>query len=113
MIDASYKLWERHSPKCNQKWPKARGSHVANCLVDPESNEAKQDQWVIVFWGQGADGKCLHIPDIWVLHVQSIMWKEVYALFVIPAVHAVYLFLLVVSSISWFSIDTKDIFFKL
>lgn len=59
----------------DERWPVPRGFHVANCLVDPESDEAKDDQSVIIFWGQGVDAK--HVPDIWIFHVQSKTWKEV------------------------------------
>ena len=65
----------KHSPDGGQRWPAPRGFHVANCIIDPESDEARDEQYVIVFWGQGAGAR--HVPDIWVLHVQSVTWREV------------------------------------
>ena len=62
-------------PVQDEKWPCARGLHAAACLVDPESKIAEEEQYVIVVWGQGVDAK--HVPDIWILHVQSMKWKEV------------------------------------
>ena len=52
-----------------------RGVHATTCLVDPESELAASEQQIIVFWGDGKDA--IHLPDIWILHVQSRTWKEV------------------------------------
>ena len=69
--------WTRYSPNLstNKRWPCSRGFHVGSCLIDPESDEAENEQYVAVFWGQGEDAK--HVPDIWILHVQKMEWKEV------------------------------------
>ena len=29
----------------------------------------------MVLWGQGADAR--HVPDIWILHIHTMSWKEV------------------------------------
>ena len=71
--------WKQYSPPSTTtgttKWPRSRGSHVASCLIDPESDEAENEQYIAVFWGQGE--RALHVPDIWILHVQKMEWKEV------------------------------------
>jgi hypothetical protein len=53
-----------------------RGVYSATCLVDPESELASTEQRIIVFWGDGKDA--IHLPDIWILHVQSRTWREVW-----------------------------------
>lgn len=59
----------------DQPWPVARGVHATTCLVDPESELAASEQRIIVFWGDGRDA--IHLPDIWILDVQTRTWKEV------------------------------------
>ena len=64
-----------YKPQDQQKWPIPRGLHSAACLVDPQSVEAYTEQRLLVLWGQGPDAK--HVPDIWVLHIHTMTWKEV------------------------------------
>lgn len=44
-------------------------------MVDPESEEAAAHQQIMVFWGEG--NNAIHLPDIWILHVPSMTWREV------------------------------------
>lgn len=57
-----------------QKWPAPRCVHSAACLVDPQLEMARKEQKVIVFWGSGFEA--LHVPDIWILDVPHMSWKE-------------------------------------
>ena len=43
--------------------------------MDPQLEIAREQQKIIVFWGSGFDA--LHVPDIWVLDVPRMSWKEV------------------------------------
>ena len=43
--------------------------------MDPKLELAGEEQKVNVFWGSGFDA--LHVPDIWVLDVLHMSWKEV------------------------------------
>lgn len=59
----------------SELWPSARGLHAASCLVNPDSNNAEQTQYLLVVWGQGEDAK--HVSNSWILHIQSMSWKQV------------------------------------
>lgn len=68
--------WEGpYLPQPGQKWPKARALHSAACLIDPNSEHAIKNQQLIVIWGQGPNAR--HVGDIWILHIDTMTWREV------------------------------------
>ena len=74
---ALFQVWEGPigPASSDQTWPEGRGVHSTACLVDPESELAAANQQIVVFWGDGK--QAIHLPDIWLLHVQSRTWTEV------------------------------------
>ena len=68
---------EPQSP--NQPWPAPRCLHATSCVVDPDSEIAALHQKVVTFWGKGSDNK--YVPDIWMLDVATVTWREVSCLY--------------------------------